>query len=43
MELRQRGRVTAAEVREGLITLAGNAARFAHQQAKCDAPSKVTG
>ncbi|MEU7050644.1 hypothetical protein [Streptomyces eurythermus] len=43
VELRQRGGVTAAEVREGLITLAGNAARFAHQQAKCDAPSKVTG
>ncbi|MFF7097801.1 hypothetical protein ACFY9A_36265 [Streptomyces rubradiris] len=43
VELRQRGGAAAAEVREGLMTLARNAARFAHQQAKCDASAEVTG
>ncbi|MER7227209.1 hypothetical protein [Streptomyces rubradiris] len=43
VELKQRGGATAAEGREGLISLARNAALFAHHKAKCDAPSKVTG
>jgi hypothetical protein len=43
VELRQRGGASGAEVREGLIALARNAASFAHRQAKCDAPAKVTG
>ncbi|MGW8701987.1 hypothetical protein ACWGOK_34575 [Streptomyces eurythermus] len=43
VELKQRSGARAAEAREGLISLARNAAVFAHQQAKCDAPAQVAG
>ncbi|WP_381567871.1 hypothetical protein [Streptomyces eurythermus] len=43
VELKQRGGATGAKAREGLISLARNAAVFAHQQAKCDAPARVAG
>ncbi|GGR99205.1 MULTISPECIES: hypothetical protein [Streptomyces] len=43
VELKQRSGAGDAEAREGLVSLARNAAVFAHQQAKCDAPAKVAG
>ncbi|MDN3265872.1 hypothetical protein QWJ26_40030 [Streptomyces sp. CSDS2] len=43
VELKQRGNAGDEQLREGLISLARNAALFAHHKAKCDAPSKVTG
>lgn len=42
VQLKQPGKADDEDLRQGLITLARNAARFAHQQAKCDAPSEVT-
>ncbi|MET8565790.1 hypothetical protein ABZV75_36500 [Streptomyces flaveolus] len=42
VQLKQRGSADGDQLREGLISLARNAAVFAHQKAKCDAPSKVT-
>lgn len=43
VELKQHGSASEAELRDGLASLARNAALFAHQNAKCDAPAKVTG
>ncbi|WP_229896298.1 hypothetical protein [Streptomyces cinerochromogenes] len=42
VQLKQRGSASDGQLREGLISLARNAALFAHDEAKCDAPSKVT-
>jgi hypothetical protein len=42
VELRQHGSTTEAQQRDGLASLARNAAPFAHQKAKCDAQSKLT-
>lgn len=42
VELKQHGSAAEADLRDGLTSLARNAALFAHQNAKCDAPSKVT-
>ncbi|MEU6510634.1 hypothetical protein [Streptomyces sp. NPDC046942] len=42
VELKQHGSATNAELRNGLASLARNAALFAHEKARCDAPSKVT-
>ncbi|WP_234317361.1 hypothetical protein [Streptomyces sp. NRRL WC-3744] len=41
VQLKQRGSAPDDQLREGLISLARNAALFAHDEAKCDAPSKV--
>ncbi|MFI2761301.1 hypothetical protein ACH5A3_20905 [Streptomyces echinatus] len=43
VELKEHGGASDDQLREGLISLARNAALFAHQNAKCDAPAKVTG
>ncbi|MFF5441999.1 hypothetical protein [Streptomyces achromogenes] len=42
VQLKEPGKGDDEELRQGLITLAQNTALFAHQRAKCDAPSKVT-
>ncbi|MGW0510791.1 hypothetical protein ACWD1W_16175 [Streptomyces olivaceoviridis] len=42
VQLKQSGSAGDDQLREGLISLARNAAVFAHQKAKCDAPAKVT-
>ncbi|MEU3525573.1 hypothetical protein AB0E62_17150 [Streptomyces sp. NPDC038707] len=44
VELKQRGGAAGGpEVREGLISLARNAALFAHEEARCDASAEVVG
>ncbi|MEU2926387.1 hypothetical protein ABZ636_15290 [Streptomyces sp. NPDC007251] len=42
LELKQHGSATEADLRDGLASLARNAALFAHNKAKCDAQSKLT-
>lgn len=42
VHLKQPGSAGREQLQEGLISLARNAAVFAHQKAKCDAPPKVT-
>ncbi|MFI9807937.1 hypothetical protein ACIHEJ_26830 [Streptomyces sp. NPDC052301] len=42
VELKQLGTADGDQLREGLISLARNAALSAHQRAKCDVPAGVT-